>query len=100
MKLISKFRSVHTGSIISYANREHSSGKLYSVIGFRCVSASNPNYQWMKGKTVLKRYQTQKHKLQSLLGESFDPSKTETLNMFNNGYRRIWDCGNLVYELV
>jgi hypothetical protein len=100
MKLISKFRSVHIESIISYANREHSTGKLYSAIGFQLTSTSNPNYQWTKGKTVLKRYQTQKHKLQSLLGESFDPSKTETLNMFNNGYRRIWDCGNLVYELV
>jgi hypothetical protein len=100
MKLISKFRSVHTGSIISYANREHSSGKLYSAIGFNHVSTSSPSYQWMKGKTVLKRYQTQKHKLQLLLGESFDPSKTESENMFSNGYRRIWDCGNLVYELV
>ena len=31
---------------------------------------------------------------------SFDNNKTESENMFNNGYRRIWDCGNLVFGLI
>jgi hypothetical protein len=34
MKLISKFRYVHSGSIISYANMEHSTGKLHNALGF------------------------------------------------------------------
>jgi hypothetical protein len=99
-KLLKHFRKNHTGSIISYANREHSSGGLYRSLGFNLINESQPGYQWWSGKVILKRYQTQKHKLSKLLGESFDPSKTESENMFNNGYRRIWDCGNLVYELT
>jgi hypothetical protein len=99
-KLLKHFRKNHIGSIISYANREHSAGKLYEALGFSLINESQSNYQWMKGNTLLKRYATQKHKLPKLLNESFDPLKTESENMFHNGYRRIWDCGNLVYELV
>ena len=29
--------------------------------------------------------------------EKFDSSLSERDNMFNNGYFRIFDCGNLVY---
>jgi hypothetical protein len=98
-KLLKHFINNHSGSILSYANREHSNGKLYEALGFNLINESQPSYQWVKGSTLLKRYQTQKHKLQSLLGESFDPLKTESENMFNNGYRRIWDCGNLVFAI-
>jgi hypothetical protein len=39
----------------------------------------------------------QKHKLEKLL-PIFDPLLTEWQNMQNNGYDRIWDCGNDVWE--
>jgi len=29
----------------------------------------------------------------------FDPNLTEWENMKNNGWDRIWDCGNLKYQL-
>jgi hypothetical protein len=98
-KLIKHFRKNYPGSILSYANREHSTGKLYEALGFSLINVAQPNYQWWKGNALLKRYATQKHKLPKLLNESFDLSKTESENMFSNEYRRIWDCGNLVYEL-
>jgi hypothetical protein len=98
-KLLKHFRKNHVGSILSYANREHSNGKLYEALGFNLINMSHPNYQWWNGHLILNRYATQKHKLPKLLNETFDPSKTESENMFANGYRRIWDCGNLVYEL-
>jgi hypothetical protein len=44
--------------------------------------------------------QYQKHKLKELVGtklDTFKPNKTETANMFDNGYRKIYDCGNNVY---
>jgi len=31
--------------------------------------------------------------------EKFDENSTEVENMQNNGYTRIWDCGNYVFEL-
>jgi len=41
------------------------------------------------------RVKFQKYKLKDL--EAFDPSLTESEIMFNSGYRRIYDAGNLVY---
>jgi hypothetical protein len=39
----------------------------------------------------------QKHKLKNIL-ETFDPLKTEYENMLENGWDRIWDCGNAKFE--
>ena len=30
--------------------------------------------------------------------ENFDPGKSEVENMKANGYHRIFDCGNMVFE--
>ena len=35
----------------------------------------------------------QKHKLEKVLGK-YDINLTEWENMLQNGYDRIWDCGN------
>ena len=86
--------------IISYANRRFSNGSIYETLGFKKIGASSPNYFYFKDSSVLEsRNKYQKHKLSNLL-EEFDPNLTESENMFKNGYRRIYDCGNLVYELV
>ena len=29
--------------------------------------------------------------------ENYDPNLTEYENMLNNGYDKIYDCGNLIY---
>jgi hypothetical protein len=42
-----------------------------------------------------KEYKTVEKKL-----DYFDPSETEWVNMQNNGYDRIWDCGSLVYGWI
>jgi hypothetical protein len=40
-----------------------------------------------------------KQNLSNLLGDKFDPDKTEIANMLLNGYIRIWDCGHAKYTL-
>ena len=40
----------------------------------------------------------QKHKLKDLL-ETFDERLTEEENMFENDFRKIYDCGNIVFVL-
>ena len=45
------------------------------------------------------RMQYQKHKLHKKL-KAVDLQLTEWENMANNGYDRVWDCGNLVFELT
>ena len=84
-------------SIISYANRRFSNGSIYMLLGFELKGYTEPNYYYIKGNEVLSRYKCQKHKLKDLL-ENYDDTLTEYQNMTNNGYYRIYDCGNLVFE--
>ena len=88
-------------NLISYANRCWTSinNNVYNKIGFSYIGESEPNYVYIRDKEVLARYQCQKHKLKSLLGsDNFDDSKSETENMLNNDYLKIYDCGNLIFE--
>lgn len=99
-KLLAAFRKTHTGSIVSYANRRFSKGGLYEKLGFTRIGKSAPNYWYVKnGVIYYSRSQCQKHKLKSLLGDSFDETLSEVVNMRMNGYYPLFDCGNYVYAL-
>ena len=98
-KLLRAFERQHRpDSLCSYANRAWSDGGLYLNLGFSLSHKTRPNYIWNKNYHSLPRYKTQKHKLQKLLGaDNFSPEKSEIENMHQNGYRRIFDAGNLVF---
>jgi very-short-patch-repair endonuclease len=84
-------------SIISYADRNWSTGNLYEKLGFQLSHISPPNYKYTNNYRRLEsRNKYMKHKLSGVL-EHFNSDKTEYQNMLENGYDRIWDCGNLVY---
>ena len=96
-KLLNHFRSSHSGSIVSYADRRYSDGNLYRKLGFRLKNMSQPNYWYVKNYDKLSRYACQKHKLPALLGDGFNPEWSESENMAQNGWNRICDCGNFVF---
>lgn len=83
-------------SIVSYANRRFSQGKIYELLGFKLDKISKPNYWYIRKDEIKSRVQCQKHKLSKIL-ENFDENKSEDENMKANGYMRIYDCGNRVY---
>lgn len=85
-------------NIISYADRRYSNGNLYKKLNFTFIHNSAPNYHYFKqNEDILhSRIQFQKHKLKNKL-ESFDQTKSEWENMQDNGYDRVWDCGNSVW---
>jgi hypothetical protein len=87
--------------IISYASRSYSDGNVYKKSGFEFLSESTPNYFYIAPEFIglESRVKYQKHKLHKLL-DTFDPEKTEWENMVENGYDRVWDCGNLVYHKI
>lgn len=96
-KLIKFFRKNYEGSIVSYANRRWSTGNLYRQIGFKEIHVSAPCYWYIDRKgNVYHRSKYMKHKLKNIL-DDFDPDMSEVDNMYNNGYRRIWDSGNYVF---
>lgn len=98
-KLLKEFeRSYKPSSLISYANKRWSSGGVYEKLGFTYNGDTPNNYFYFKvnENILLTRNQCQKHKLNHLLA-NYDSSLTEESNMFNNGYRKIYDYGNKKY---
>lgn len=98
-KLIKHFIKNHNPqSIISYCDLRFGKGKGYENCGFKLINETKPNYFYIdKNFNRISRLKFQKHKLQNLL-KIFDPTLTSWQNMQLNGYDRIWDCGNNVYE--
>ena len=98
-KLLKHFeRNYNPKSLVSYADRRWSKGKLYEALGFTFDHASDPNYWYFNGNAhiLMSRVQCQKHKLKTMLPK-FDEMLSEVENMKMNGYQRIFDCGNIVY---
>jgi very-short-patch-repair endonuclease len=95
-KLFSYFLKKYSPtSIVSYNDRRYFDGQLYINLGFQFMGNTSPN-----GFCIIDNYQTtqnricwQKHKLEKKL-KIFDASLSAWENMKNNGYDRIWDCGN------
>ncbi|QPX64729.1 putative homing endonuclease [Campylobacter phage F367] len=95
-KLLNHFHKNNKGSLISYSDRLYSNGSIYKQLGFTFSHYSEPGYYYFKNNTRYSRQQFMKHKLKDKL-EKFDPNKTEYENMVENGYYRIWDCGQGVW---
>lgn len=98
-KLLNHFEKLNKPrELLSFANRRWSVGNLYEKLGFTFVSNTEPNYFYFKEGTINleKREKFQKHLLSNILTE-FNSEISEFQNMFNNGYRVIFDCGNKKY---
>lgn len=99
-KLFKHFIKNHdVSSIVSYSDIRWNTGALYEKLGFKFQYNSKPNYFYFHANdhlTLYSRHQFQKHKLYDRLN-MFDDELTGWDNMVNNGYNRIWDCGNSVW---
>jgi len=101
-KLLSYFiKQYNPKKIVSYADRRWSNGNLYEKLKFKKVSSGVPNYWYVNKNNYRHRYHRfafRKSELNKKL-KDFNPNLTEWENMQLNGYDRIWDCGNLKYEM-
>jgi len=86
-------------SIVTFSDLRYFTGDVYRKNGFTFLYNSDPNYFYFNTDRQLhSRVSFQKHKLKDKL-EVFDPNLTEYQNMLNNGYHRIWDCGNAKFVM-
>lgn len=82
--------------IISYCDLRFSSGNVYDKAGFKLARRSPPNYFYTQDCKLLEsRHKYQKQKLKKY--DNYSDDKTETQIMYENGFRKIYDAGNLVY---
>jgi len=81
--------------IYSYADRRWSDGNLYEKLGFTKIATTGPMYSYVDTTQVqrIHRYNLRKRE-----NEPKDISEREL--RLKEGYKRIWDCGVLKYELV
>lgn len=101
-KLLKHFIKTHNPKkIITYANRNWSPSDdfcFYSNNGFNLVGLTKPNYSYTK------RYDFREHRFNyrkdKLIKLGYDKSKTEEQIMFELGYDRIWDTGNIKYQIL
>jgi hypothetical protein len=65
------------------------------------IAHTEPNYFYFKKGEYKRhhRFRFRKNVLKKKL-QTFDINKTEYQNMLENGWLRIWDCGNIKYELI
>lgn len=83
---------------MTYADKRYGTGKGYESSGFKRLKDSPPNYFYFHKSdhdTLHSRMKFQKHKLKNA-----DLSKSEYENMLNQGYDRIWDCGNSIFSFT
>jgi len=99
-KILKYLKISFNGPVYSFANRcyTYRYKNLYSMNGFSEIDVTDPNYYYVKGKTVLTRNACMKHKLCNFL-ENFDPNISEYENMKKDGWHRYWDCGNILYKI-
>jgi len=87
--------------IITYANRNWSPSDhycFYSKVGFTFVGETKPNYSYTKKYDIREhRFNYRKDRLVKM---GYDVNKTEDFIMKEIGFDKIWDTGNLKYEIT
>jgi len=97
-RLLSHFRLNNKGSIISYCDLMIFSGEMYRESGFTQLEDTKPGFFYFKGADVASRESMQKHKLKDRL-KDYDDTLTADQNLLNNGWDKVWNCGNSVWVL-
>ncbi len=84
--------------VISFSDRAHTKGNLYSKLGFQEISRSDPSYVWVKpyGEIVKTRVSCQKHNLTKCfddVDENIIKTKSENEIMIEHGFVQVYDSG-------
>ena len=95
-KLFKHFiRNYKPKEITTYADRSHSNGNLYEVLGFDFVGETQPNYYYVIDGIRKHRFNFRKD---VLIKQGFDPNKTEHQIMIDRKIYKIFDSGNLKFN--
>lgn len=100
-KLLKYFeRQTNFPSILSYANKRWSNGNLYEALGFTHLRDTNPSSFFFLGSIAnpkLIHWRTHKKDRMIELCSDYNSELSMETNLFNNKYRKIYDCGHMVY---
>ena len=80
---------INTDTVISYSDLRYGEGDVFERLGFDRVIDSTPGY-WYIDTVNIKRI----HRFKLRKNSNDNQTLTEWENRINQGYDRIWDCGN------
>jgi very-short-patch-repair endonuclease len=95
-RLLTYFRRRNPGSIVSYADKRWSQGKMYEALGFKYIGTSKPGYWYFKNDEFHHRSIFKKH----LICDDTNKHLTEWEIMQKSGWDRYWDCGHKKFILA
>lgn len=84
-------------TIVSFADRRWSIGKLYKKLNFFLTGVTKPTYYYIINDIRHNRLVFQKHKL---ITDGADSTLSEHEIMLQNKIYRIYDCGNLKFKWI
>ena len=104
-RLLKNFIKFHSlTKIITYAEIRWSGlnplKTVYHKNGFNFINHTPPNYWYLKVNQFNNRFHRFNFRKDVLIKEGYDPKLTEWEIMKLKGYDRIWDCGNMKFELI
>ena len=79
--------------IVSFADLRWSDGNLYETTGFTLEATIPPDYYYTKGAELIHKFNFRHSRLPKILGESYDPTMSETENTKRSNWYQIFDCG-------
>lgn len=79
--------------ILSFADLRWSEGDVYKQAGFKLDATLPPDYQYTRGAERIHKFNFRHKHLSRRLGESYDPTRSETENTKQAKWFKIYDCG-------
>lgn len=102
-KLFNYFlKNYNFDTVVSFSDKAHTKGNLYTTLGFKFVSISEPGYVWVNSQndSYYHRVTCQKQNLPNLFHEpDLDiENQTEAQIMASHGYVQVFDSGVIRWE--
>lgn len=97
-KLLKQFeKEIRPKSIISYVDRRWSTGKMQMALGFNMCGSEDPDFLYLIKNDLEPKTNWQGSILKTNL-KTYNSLLSDEENMKNNGYKRIFDCGKIIFE--
>lgn len=94
-KLLTHFeRKFNNPKIVTFADLRWSDGDLYKINGFTETESLPIDYAWSKRTDRFHKFNFRHDRMKNKL-QNYDKNLSETENMHNHGFNKIWDCGKL-----
>ena len=99
-KILKVFENIHKPKeIFGKVNRDLSDGKIFEILNFNKICNTQPNIFWVKEKT-LEIYSDEFFNINILskINHNFKNILSQDENIFNNGFRKYLDSGNILFH--